>query len=176
MGYRRSCEAGAMLFHYSLWFGAVWTLDSPLSHVLEPITIRTLSHALEPITIRGYPSTRSFIQNVYWSTACARSYRSIPIDRSIPQHHGYIHSTQLALSLSLFAPKVQRMKLLFSSSNTADGFLGDYRLTLYSNTSLRSALRQSTIVSRYMIILRLSAQLFKYCWWFFRRLSSHVIW
>ena len=27
------------------------------------------------------------------------------------------------------------MKLLFSSSNTADGFLGDYRLTLYDNPS-----------------------------------------
>ena len=37
--------------------------------------------------------------------------------------------------------KVQRIKLLFSSSNTADGFLGDYRLTLYDNPSLRSALR-----------------------------------
>ena len=35
--------------------------------------------------------------------------------------------------------KVQRIKLLFSSSNTADGFLGDYRLT-YPVGTLWSAL------------------------------------
>ena len=46
-----------------------------------------------------------------------------------------------------------------------------------------SALRQSTIVSPIHIqwVPKSSknetfVQLFKYCWWFFRRLSSHLIW